>query len=535
MNPDVRANMRLAGWLAATLVLLTACDDDPVSPVSTPPSVVSSTVVAAPIVAPAPSAHPPMPTVRVLARGEVDVELVGSGRQGVALWGATVLRITAGTLVENPVATKGLENPKWQGRVLETAGDAVAFVATRDPEDLMKGDELVYGDSKKIDATRCVFRALDPTRGWLQTHACGDSERAAGLGGYDGRLVALVANDTAGTYRVRLIAGPTGFAPPEPAAAPSNANTKPTAAVPSAAPSSSPPSPSSAAPIESAAPDASADAGDPPDVPAETEPTPVAEHCKMRLTPFGFDGGVGHAITVGKGCGGEAWWSEHWSAEKGASTFSPLPALPHERVIVAFVGPKEAYLAVRDTRTLLRWSGDNWESLNAPGTGSVSFVASSPTGRLWIIAGGRVFHRTGDAAFRELRLPDGETATSLIPADEPLTFVAAGHDLIGPKEAAPDAIVEVAPGKATALCTEPYVIVVAKVARRDVKALSGDVDRVDAAGLDSAQLVFGHRGLEGVDALQAKMTSMADATKLSTHLGGAAIVCGAPRNEKAVD
>lgn len=531
MNPDVRANMRLAG-LAATLVLLTACDDDPVSPVDTSaPPVVSSTVAPAVSAAPAPSAHPPMPTVRVLARGEVDVELVGSGRQGVALWGSTALRITAGTLVEHAVAAKGLEHPKWQGRVLETAGDAVAFVATRDPEDLLKGDELVYGDDKKIDATRCVFRALDSTRGWLQTHACGESERAAGLGGYEGRLVALIANDTAGTYRVRLIAGPTGFALPEPAAAPANVGTKPTGApaVPASAPSAS------ARPVESAAPAASVDAPDSPEVPAETEPTPVGEHCKMRLTPFAFDGGVGHAVTVGRVCGGEAWWSEHWSADKGAATFSPLPALPHERIILTFVGPKEAYLAVRDTRTLLRWTGDKWESLNAPGTGSVSFVASSPTGRLWIIAGGRVFHRTGDAAFRELRLPDGETATSLIPADEPITFVAAGHDLIGPKEAAPDAIVEVAPGKATALCTEPYVIVVAKVARRDVKALSGDVDRVDAAGLDSAQLVFGHRGLEGVDALQAKMTSMADATKLSAHLGGAAIVCGAPRNEKAVD
>jgi hypothetical protein len=46
--------------------------------------------------------------------------------------------------------------------------------------------------------------------------------------------------------------------------------------------------------------------------------------------------------------------------------------------------------------------------------------------------------------------------------------------------------------------------------------------------------MFGHRGMAGVDSIQAKLADMKSARELSKSLGGAQIVCGPPRTEAPV-
>lgn len=526
--------------LGAVVVFgLAGCGEDAPAPGATAPT--ASVAIASPTPSASVAAPPKTPSpIRVLARGAGVLELGGLGREGVAIWGKAALGIVAGKLIENPALDLGLENPKFTGRVLAAAAEGViAFAAKRDPEGLWKGDELIYGDDKLIGGQQPVFRALDAKRGWLQVHACDPGERLAGLGHYEGRLVAAIANDAERSYRVRLIAGKPGFAPPSPAFMPEPED--PGGYPESDEPGGEPDDKTGDQPNVEPAPSAPASAADPPAPPppsaaapeAEANmPSPSAENCRTRMLPFAFEGGDGYAITIGRTCGARDWWAEHWS--KGGRTFARLPNLASERVGLALVSANDAYLAVLSSRTLLRWQGAKWEAVEAPGTGPVTYLASSAKGRVWVIAGGHVYHRLGSEPFAELVLPGGPVATGLIPADEPLTFVAAGRDLYGPNAAAPTEVVDVAPGKATALCSEPYVIVQA-VEKRDPKAVTADIAKVKEAGLTKVELLFGHRGLEGQDALQAKVSNMTDAQALSRHLGAAAIVCGAPRNPKAVD
>jgi hypothetical protein len=258
-------------------------------------------------------------------------------------------------------------------------------------------------------------------------------------------------------------------------------------------------------------------------------PNPTTSECVARLVPRALDGlESGEAMMVGQLCGGSDWWVEHWLAGKRNASFEKLPeVLNAGRAAIAMTVAGEAYVAALGTDLLMQRRGDQWRKILGPTKGELAFIGAAPGGRLWVVQGGKVFSRLAQDRWRQLVLPGDESATALMVSDSEQTFVVAGRKLFGPPDAAPREVVEIGPG-ATSLCQEPYVIV-----RRDIKRTErypDEVAKVQKAGVSGAELVFGHRGMFGEDAIQAKLSNMTSARKLSKALGGADIVCGEPRN-----
>lgn len=144
-----------------------------------------------------------------------------------------------------------------------------------------------------------------------------------------------------------------------------------------------------------------------------------------------------------------------------------------------------------------------WTKAEPPGTGKVTFLTASPAGRLWAIGDGKVFIQLDDKPWELLELPEGLSATTLMPSDEPEAYVLAGEVLVGPASSyAGEELAVDAP--ATGLCTDPYVRIRDEVQRS--KRYDSDVDNAVHAGADRTQVMFGFRGLAGKSYLEAKPT-----------------------------
>jgi hypothetical protein len=366
-----------------------------------------------------------------------------------------------------------------------------------------------------------------------------EGETFRDLGRYRGRIVTPVEMPGGTDYRFVLLAGKTGIALPAPSAAPKKKEPEPEEAATSeeladastGAADGAAEMPEAAAPAKPEPSAKKEKAEEPPD---PNLPQPGSDECATRLVPRAFDGlEDGEAYLVGRACPGSgAFWVEHWPAGKRKAVFEKLPLQPAEDAVeVAATVSGEAYLAERGSRSLLFRTGGAWKKIEPPGSGNIQKLVASPAGRIWIIADGHVFSRKGDAAWSELSLPEGKRASDVLPADGELTLVAAEGELYGPPNAGPTDVVSIGAG-ATILCQEPYVLVERKIKRS--KRYPEVVEKVKKTGVAGIELVFGHRGMAGEDSIQAKVKDMKTAQALSKALGGADIVCGAPRTEAKV-
>jgi hypothetical protein len=469
----------------------------------------SASAVASSVPAPA-TATPAAPTLRVLVRGPSDMAVAGANGNGVVVGAATGLRLTAGKLSEQPALALGFENARWSERRLwGWDGDALALSGKRDPESLLQGDELMYFESKSIGSGQTVLRAWRGN-GWVHVTAVEAPERHATIARFQGRLVGVIESGDGTDYSLRLLAGKTGFSPPSPGRL--DQPKEETAA-------EATPKPETTAAAASA-----------------NVPTPVeGSSCVARILPRAADGlGSGEFMVVGPVCPGDgALWVEHWAAGQRKSSYELLPQPSgHPELALAMTAAGSAAIAGIGTRYLVERKGGSWVAAEAPGSGPISELMASPAGRLWLVAGGKIFSRTGDDAWKELPLPAGKTASWVMPDDGDAPFVLAGNELLGPPDAGPAEVVELA-GRATSLCTEPYVVV-----RKDIKRgkkYTEEADAVKKAGVAGAALLFGIRGMKGEDALEAKVPDMAGARTLAQALGKAEIICGAPRGVKTLE
>ncbi len=511
--------------------------------------------------------------LRLLAKATVSFNLVGMGGDGAAIAGGAGLSIEEGKLAERPGLERGLTNPKWSERQwLGSSRELMVFAGKRDPESLWKGDEMITGDSKAIGADRTVYRTFKKNA-WIQTAAVKDGEKSAGIGRFLGRVVSPILMDGGKDYRFILVAGKTGIALPRPGTAPKKENeAEPSAevAAPSEAllppPGGSPrpvlpdsgvrpriPADAGARPTASTAPPAKPPAkpappasAKPPSPPAEKPdpagtgaaakaadkdpslPWPTDQSCVTRLVPHAFDGlESGESMLVGGTCpDSEQFWVEHWAAKSRASTYERLPEGLKGPVAIAITGEGSGYVAGLGSQYLAFGQSGKWEKVKLPTDGAITQLASSPGGKLWLIVGGKVFSREGTGPFEQLNLGDCKAATHVLPTDGDAPFVACGTELFGPPDAAPKGVVEVGKG-ATSLCKTPYVTVRADVDRS--KRYPEDVKKVKESGVE-AELVFGHRGMEGKKLLEAKVADMAAARKLAKAISSAGITCGEPRD-----
>ncbi len=516
-----RASLALVVVLAAPCAL--SCSKDKAA------APAPSASIATP--APAPSAAPaaaPQSKLRVLAESKDALFGTGANGDGVVVAKATGLQLVGGKPSENPELALGLENPRWSERqVVGADSTLVAFAGKRDPDALQLGDRMMYMEDPQIGADRTVFRAFKHG-GWVRVGAVDEGESLGGFGRFRGRIVAAVVMPGSKDYRFKLVAGKPGIAlpaptpadkPPEPAAADTAADGGADGGADGAAEAS--------AAVASAA---------PPPKPADPSlPNPALDAgCETRVVPSAFDGlESGEAMVVGRVCPGTGdTWVEHWPPKKRKAAFEKIPQPPSGAVTVVMTAEGQAVVAVAGTRWAIERKADgSWAKLEAPGSGSIQQVAASPAGRLWLVVGGRVFSRSAGAAFSETVLPDGKQATRVFPSDNDEPFVLTEHELIGPASAGGGVAVSIE-GGATSLCTEPYVIIESHVKR--TKKYADVIDKVKGAGVSGVSLVFGHRGMAGVDSIQAKAPDMKTAHALSKALGGAAIVCGAPRTEAKV-
>jgi hypothetical protein len=479
--------------------------------------------------APTPSATASAPPasaskLRVLIQSKDALLATGANGEGVVVGRRTGISIAGGKLSEVPDLARGLENPAWSERqIVGQDGTVLVIAGKRDPGSLQKGDQMMYMEDPSIDAERTVFRSFQKGA-WVRVSAVKDGESLGGIGRFRDRVIAAIQMPEGKDYRFVLIAGKPGFVLPAPT--PADKPKPPEAEVPS-----EPEAEGDAAPSASAPPVAGAPAK-PPD-PSLPNPDPSAE-CETRLVPRAFDGlSSGEAILVGRVCPGNGeYWVEHWAEKKRKAGFEKIPQPTSDRLAVAMTTAGRAVVAQLGSRWAIeRSASGSWSKLDPPGSGEIEQVAASPAGRLWLIAGGQVFSRTGDAPFTALALPSGKHATRLLPADGDEPFVVAGNELLGPASALDGDPVSLS-GRATSLCREPYVIVKSKIKRTE--RFADVVEKVKGTKVPVAALVFGHRGMLGADSVQAKMTDMKGAQELAKALAGAEIVCGAPRTEAPV-
>lgn len=238
-------------------------------------------------------------------------------------------------------------------------------------------------------------------------------------------------------------------------------------------------------------------------------------------------------MLVGRVCPGTGdYWIEHWAPKTRKATFEKLPSPPNENLVLAMTTEGRAVVgALGSSWAVERTASGAWKKLDLPASGELAQLTAAPGGRLWIVLSGRVFHRTGEAPFVEVALPDGKRATQVLPADGDEPFVIAGPELLGPASAFTGQVVALE-GAATDLCREPYVIVESNIKRS--QKYPEAIAKVKNSKVAVTAIVFGHRGMAGVDSLQAKLADMKAARELAKAVGGAQIVCGAPRTEAPV-
>lgn len=505
-----------------------------------PPPAASATSVATPLAsasATPPSASASKLVVLVSAKGDV----LGAGANGEGLFAGTKtgIAITSGKLSEMPELAKGLEHPRWSElQVVGNDASVVAFAGKRDPKALQLGDKMMYMEDTSIGADRTVFRSFQKG-GWVRVSSVNEGEKLGGFGRFQDRIVAAIEMSGGKDYRFALVAGKPGIALPAPSPA-----DKPKEPEPAAEPTAEPAAAGAAG--APATPAASGGSGPPPTPPTASAPPAeekpldpnvphpdLASECQTRLVPRAFDGlSSGEAILVGRVCPGAGdYWVEHWAPKKRKASFEKISSPPNENLVVKMTTEGRAVIAALGTSWAIeRTSSGEWKKLALP-AGDVTQLTVAPNGRLWLVISGKVFHRTGDAAFVELALPSGKQATSVLASDGDEPFVIAGSELLGPASAFTGQVVALE-GAATDLCKQPYVIVESNIKR--TKKYPEAVAKVEKAKVAASALVFGHRGMAGIDSIQAKLSDMKAARELSKALGGAEIVCGPPRTEAPV-
>lgn len=518
---------RVVVWFCAGAGFLgAACNEK-----EAPPSAASATPTPPAISASASPTTASASKLVVLVHATGDTLAAGANGEGLFAGTKTGLAITGGKLSEVPNLARGLEHPRWSElRIVGSDANVVAFAGKRDPKVLQTGDKMMYMEDTEIGADRVVFRSFQ--RGaWVRVASVNEGERLGGLGRFQDRIVAAIEMSGGKDYRFALIAGKPGIAlpaptpaekpkEPDPAATPTEADAASGAA---GAPATPPPPPTVSAP---------------PSTPKPLDPNvpnpELADECSTRLLPRAFDGlSSGEAMLIGRVCPGTGeYWVEHWAPKKRKATFEKLPSPPNENVVLAMTTEGRAVVAaLASSWAIERTASGAWKKLDLPASGELQQLTAAPGGRLWLVLSGRVFHRTGDAAFIEVPLPDGKRATQVLPADGDVPFVIAGTELLGPASAFTGQVVSL-DGAATDLCAEPYVIVESNIKR--TKKYPEAIAKVKSSKVAISALVFGHRGMAGVDSIQAKLADMKAARELGKALGGAQIVCGAPRTEAPV-
>ena len=283
-------------------------------------------------------------------------------------------------------------------------------------------------------------------------------------------------------------------------------------------------------------------------------------NCMTRIVPRAMTSSPdGHLFAVGRYCPSkDKVLVQHWFPrateevpQARQAKFDELPSPPpdgNDFLLEALSGT-DAYVGMREPAYLVHLEGTSWTKDEVPGSGPLTGLSVSSSGKLWAIAGGQLFVRPKAGRWESVSLPDAPPGGA--PWD-PLKVVARAdgapwviaksgknHWLLGPKPAGPVAeMPQVAPSdhgglklvEASSLCPTPVVLLA--VGEQDAKnpALAKALASVE--GLEGVQYITFSRA--GTKLLGAKVPSYEVGRRMVDALErkGTRLICHATADEK---